>query len=228
MAMIVRSSFLNQGEICLCGSRIYVERPLFEKFVSEFVRATEKLVVGSPGDSDTFMGPLVSGEHRDKVQGFVDEARKLGMVIHCGGGAPKHLKKGFYFAPTVITPAGKSVADKAKNLAKFQASRIQNEEVFGPVVTIAPFDSVEQVIDLANSTRYGLSATIWTESLSLAHGVSNRLDAGTVWVNGWMARDLRMPFGGFKESGMGREGQLDSVHVFTEAKTICIANLQPL
>lgn len=226
LAMIVRSSFLNQGEICLCGSRIYVERPIYEKFVSDFVRETEKLVVGNPGDSKSFMGPLVSAEHRDKVQAFVDEAKALGMTIHCGGGAPKNLKVGFYFAPTVITPQGKTVADKAKNLNKFQASRIQNEEVFGPVVTIAPFDTVEQVIELANSTRYGLSATVWTESLSLAHGVSNRLQAGTVWVNGWMARDLRMPFGGFKESGLGREGQLDSVHVFTEAKTICIANLQ--
>jgi aminomuconate-semialdehyde/2-hydroxymuconate-6-semialdehyde dehydrogenase len=226
MAMIVRSSFLNQGEICLCGSRIYVERPLYETFVSEFVRETEKLIVGPPGNAATFMGPLVSGDHRDKVQAFVDEAKKLGMVIHCGGAAPKDLKRGFYFAPTVITPAGKGVTEKSKNLNKFQSSRIQNEEVFGPVVTIAPFDTAEQVIDLANSTRYGLSATVWTESLSLAHGVSNRLDAGTIWVNGWMARDLRMPFGGFKESGMGREGQLDSVHVFTEAKTICIANLQ--
>ncbi len=223
MKMIVRSSFLNQGEICLCGSRIYVQKDRFEEFVKRFVAEASALKVGDPAARDTFMGPLVSREHREKVLGFIEEARAQGMELHCGGGAPKGLERGFYVAPTVITPAGKNLDEKLKGLEKFQGSRLQQEEVFGPVVTITPFVTEDDVVRLANGTRYGLAATIWTESLALAHGVAAKLDAGTVWVNGWMARDLRMPFGGFKESGMGREGQLDSVNVFTEAKTVNIA-----
>lgn len=220
---IVRSAFLNQGEICLCGSRIYVQKDRFEEFVKRFVSEVESLKVGDPSSQDTFMGPLVSREHRDKVLGFLDEARSQGMEIHCGGGVPNGLDRGFYVAPTVITPPGKTLEEKMKGLEPFQGSRLQQEEVFGPVVTITPFDTEADVVRLANGTRYGLAATIWTDSLHLAHGIAAKLDAGTVWVNGWMARDLRMPFGGFKESGMGREGQLDSVHVFTEAKTVNIA-----
>lgn len=220
---IVRSAFLNQGEICLCGSRIYVHKDRFDEFLTRFVSETSELKVGDPQSPQTFMGPLVSREHRDKVLSYIEGARTLGMEIHCGGGIPKNLERGFFVAPTVITPPGKSLAEKIQNAENFQASRLQQEEVFGPVVTVTPFDTVEDVIRMANGTRYGLAATIWTESLKLAHDVAARLDAGTVWVNGWMARDLRMPFGGFKESGMGREGQLDSVHVFTEAKTVNIA-----
>ncbi len=223
LKMIVRSAFLNQGEICLCGSRIYVEREIYESFVTDFVREASEIVVGDPLDKKTFMGPLVSRDHRDKVASFVDEARASGMIVRCGGKAPTSLaaefKNGFFYEPTVITPKD-GVAAEAKSA--FHESRIQNEEVFGPVVTIAPFDSVDEVVAFANSTRFGLAASVWTESLSLAHSVGARLHAGTVWINTWMSRDLRMPFGGVKESGLGREGQVDSLHFFTEAKTICI------
>lgn len=212
---IVRSAFLNQGEICLCGSRIYVERSIFKSFVDGFVMETKGLKVGDPSLSETFMGPLVSREHREKVAAFVDEARALGMTIHCGGGVPNSQRRGFFYEPTVIS------ADP-KNESAFHESRLQKEEVFGPVVTISPFDSIEDVVGYANSTRYGLAASIWTESLSKAHAVSAKLQAGTVWVNTWMSRDLRMPFGGVKESGLGREGQEDSLHFFTEAKTVCV------
>lgn len=220
MKMIVRSSYLNQGEICLCGSRIYVERgdradgsSFYDDFVKEFVREARELSVGNPHDEKTFMGPLVSREHRDKVASYVTLAREAGMKIRCGGQAPANLARGFFFEPTVITPAEKG---------DFHGSRIQNEEVFGPVVTIAAFDSADEVVTHANSTRYGLSASVWTESLSRAHTIAAKLHAGTVWINTWMARDLRMPFGGVKESGLGREGQLDSLHFFTEPKTVCL------
>lgn len=220
LKMIVRSAFLNQGEICLCGSRIYVEREIFESFVDAFVGETKTLVVGDPLDPKTFMGPLVSKEHREKVATFVEDAARAGMTIHCGGKVPSHLaeklKAGFYFEPTVITPAD------SKKTTDFHSSRLQQEEVFGPIVTIAPFDSIDEVVNYANSTRFGLAASIWTTSLSNAHGVAARLHAGTVWVNTWMARDLRMPFGGVKESGLGREGQDDSLHFFTEAKTVTV------
>lgn len=223
LKMIVRSAFLNQGEICLCGSRIYVEREIFESFTDAFVKEAKELVVGDPLDKATFMGPLVSKDHFEKVQSFVSEAKAQGLRVLTGGGRPENLKKGFYFAPTVLTPqvVGKS-AEGVASEESFHAAKIQTDEVFGPVVTISPFDSENEVIGLANSTKYGLSASLWTDSLSKAHGVAARLHAGTVWVNTWMTRDLRMPFGGVKESGLGREGQLDSVHFFTEAKTVCI------
>ncbi len=222
MKMLVRSAFLNQGEICLCGSRVYVERgtkladgrSFYDVFVEEFVRETKSLGVGDPSARTTFMGPLVSREHRDKVASYVAHAKEWGMTIHCGGEPPDAVKKGFFFAPTVITPAG--------NDREFHSTKIQHEEVFGPVVTIAPFDSVDEVVTHANSTKFGLAASIWTESLTKAHATAARLQAGTVWINTWMSRDLRMPFGGVKESGSGREGQMDSLHFFTEAKTVCL------
>lgn len=237
MAMIVRSSFLNQGEICLCGSRIYVERgsttegrEFYERFVEAFVKEARALKVGDPSKEDTFVGPLVSREHREKVASYVALARESGFKIHCGGTVPAALKKGFFFEPTVITPAGESQGnlsakgsfEGAASDRAFHDSRLQHEEIFGPVVTIAPFDEVDEVIAHANSTRYGLAASIWTESLSNAHQTAARLHAGTVWINTWMTRDLRMPFGGVKESGLGREGQLDSLHFFTEPKTVCL------
>lgn len=226
MKMIVRSSFLNQGEICLCGSRLYVERGadpgFYDSFIEEFVRETRELTVGDPFDRKTFMGPLVSREHRDKVASYVELARAEGMKVLCGGQAPASQPKGFFFEPTVITAAGTSPAPGSAADRAFHDSRLQHEEIFGPVVTIASFDSVEEVISYANSTRYGLSATVWTQSLSRAHQTAAKLHAGTVWINTWMARDLRMPFGGVKESGLGREGQLDSLQFFTEPKTVCL------
>lgn len=224
---IVRSAFQNQGEICLCGSRIYVEASIYESFVRDFVSAARELVVGDPGAKDTFMGPMISREHREKVASFVAEAVREGWELHTGGKVPSHLNKGFYFEPTVLTPKGRTLAEKLRAGAECRTSRIQQEEVFGPVVTIVPFETahggiLDEAIDHANGTRYGLAAMVWTQSLTTAHAVAARLHAGTVWVNGWMSRDLRMPFGGVKQSGQGREGQLDSVHVFTEPKTVCV------
>jgi aminomuconate-semialdehyde/2-hydroxymuconate-6-semialdehyde dehydrogenase len=224
MKMIVRSSFLNQGEICLCGSRLYVERgpdpAFYNSFVESFVREARELVVGDPSDRKTFMGPLVSREHREKVSSYVDLAKSEGMKVLCGGGPPATQKRGFFFEPTVLVSSNSMTS--APETAAFHASRIQHEEVFGPVVTIAPFDSVDEVVAHANSTRYGLAASVWTQSLSRAHATAARLHAGTVWINTWMTRDLRMPFGGVKESGLGREGQQDSLHFFTEPKTVCL------
>lgn len=210
---IVRSSFLNQGEICLCGSRIYVQRSIFEKFKSELLAKVRALKIGDPRDKATFIGPLVSREHLEKVESFLRLAHEeRGVEILSGGRrAPMSgpLAKGYFIEPTVLT----GVAHE---------SRLQQEEIFAPVVTLTPFDSESEVIARANGTKYGLSATIWTQSLSRAHAVADRLEAGTVWVNTWMMRDLRAPFGGVKASGVGREGQDESREFFTEAKTICI------
>lgn len=209
---IVRSSFLNQGEICLCGSRIYVERTIFDKFEKMFVDEVKKLKVGDPRDRDTQIGALVSREHLAKVESYVQLARVEGAEILTGGQRPKlsgELAGGFFYEPTII-------------LGVAQRSRVQQEEIFGPVVTISAFQNEKDAVELANDIKYGLSATVWTQSLSRAHRVAEELEAGTVWVNTWMLRDLRMPFGGVKASGLGREGQFASREFFTEAKTICI------
>ena len=208
----LRSSFLNQGEICLCGSRIYVQEGIYDRFVESFVAKARELKVGDPTEKTTFMGPLVSRAHLDKVESFLTLAKEEGVKVLCGGAKPKlsgALAKGYFLEPTVLE------APKA-------TSRIQQEEIFGPVVSISKFKSEEEAIELANGTKYGLSATVWTESLKRAHRVAEKLDAGTVWVNTWLLRDLRAPFGGVKASGVGREGQEESREFFTEAKTICI------
>ncbi len=217
MAAIVRSSFLNQGEICLCGSRLYVQAQIYESFLERFVHEVQNLKVGDPRDPATFMGPLVSREHLHKVKSYIAWAKESGLKVLTGGDAPPdlpaNLRGGFFLRPTVI-------ASPSRRLD--QACKIQQEEVFGPVVTLSAFENFDEVIAEANATRYGLSATVWTESLSRAHEAAARLHAGTVWVNGWMLRDLRLPFGGVKDSGLGREGQLDSLHLFTEPKTVTI------
>lgn len=210
--MLVRSAFLNQGEICLCGSRIYVHESRYGEFVDGFVAKVKKLRIGDPCSKMTFMGPLVSKEHLEKVKSYVEVARKEGAEILCGGESPllkAPFDGGYFFSPTVIT----SVDSK---------SCLQREEIFGPVVTISPFSSEEEVIEKANSTEYGLSASVWTEQSSRAYRVAENLDVGTVWVNTWMLRDLRMPFGGMKNSGMGREGADHSIDFFTEVKTVCL------
>jgi aminomuconate-semialdehyde/2-hydroxymuconate-6-semialdehyde dehydrogenase len=208
----VRSSFLNQGEICLCGSRIYVQSSIYDAFVSKFLARVSGLKIGDPREAETFMGPVVSREHFEKIQGFLSEAREAGFRFLAGGEKPSlagEFAHGYFIAPTVIEGAPSS-------------SRLIQEEVFGPVVTLSKFETEDEVVGLANGVRYGLSATVWTQSLKRAHGISARLHAGTVWVNTWLKRDLRMPFGGVKASGVGREGQNDSLEFFTEAKTICI------
>ena len=209
----IRSSFWNQGEICLCGSRIYVERSVYEAFLDQFVEKTKALRIGDPSEDSTDIGALISEAHQKKVSGFFQLALDEGGQIVTGGKPPArlpdHLQNGFFLEPTVITGLE-------------SGCRTMQEEIFGPVVTVTPFDTAEEAVEKANSTRYGLSASVWTSDLSRAHRVAAALDAGTVWVNSWLMRDLRVPFGGMKESGVGREGGFESLAFFTEAKNVCI------
>lgn len=208
----ILSSFSNQGEICLCGSRILVEASLYEKFLTAFIAKTRELKVGDPLDQSTQVGALISESHLQKVQSYVDLAIKEGGTIVTGGKriqVPGRCEDGFFFEPTVITGLTESC-------------RTNQEEIFGPVVTIMPFHLEEEAIRLANSTTYGLSATVWTENLSRAHRVSAALKTGIVWVNCWLLRDLRTPFGGVKNSGVGREGGWYALEFFMESKNTCI------
>ncbi len=209
----LRSSFANQGQVCLCGSRIFVEQPVYDEFLTRFVEATKRLKVGDPLDEDTNQGALVSHIQRDKVLSYIDLAQEEGGTICCGGELPEYLpvrcRKGFFVSPTVIT--GLSVD-----------ARVNQEEIFGPVVTVTPFDSEKQVIDYANGVEYGLSASVWTKDVGRAHRVADRIEVGTVWINCWLVRDLRVPFGGMKQSGVGREGGEEAMRFFTEPKNVCI------
>jgi aminomuconate-semialdehyde/2-hydroxymuconate-6-semialdehyde dehydrogenase len=207
IATSIRSSFWNQGEICLCGSRIFVERSVHDKFVSRFAEATRKLRIGDPLDDGTDVGALISEAHLQKVMGYIDLATKEGGTIVAGG--HRIDRPGYFVEPTIITGLNCEC-------------RVLQEEIFGPVVTITPFDDESEAIAFANSTRYGLSATVWTRDLSRAHRVAANLDAGTIWINCWLLRDLRVPFGGMKESGVGREGGFESLNFFTEAKNVCV------
>lgn len=210
----LRSSFANQGQICLCGSRILVHTSIQERVVDAIVEGARGLRVGDPLEDKTQQGALVSSDHRDKVHACVQRAKDEGGHVQCGGQPPTALPDrcagGFFYEPTVIT--GLSMETKTNQ-----------EEIFGPVVTITPFDTEEEAIAMANATDYGLSATVWTTSEDRARRVSNAIDAGTVWVNCWLLRDLRVPFGGVKHSGVGREGGEEAMHFFTEAKTVCTA-----
>ncbi len=209
----IRSSFANQGQICLCGSRIFVERSIYEKFKTAFVEKVSNLKVSFPSDPNAKMGALVSLPHLEKVQSYIELAKEEGGTVLCGGNriqlAAPH-ENGYYLEPTVV-----------EGLA--YDCRTNQEEIFGPVVTIMPFDSEEEVLMMANSTVYGLSATVWTNDLKKAHRVADQVDAGIVWVNAWLVRDLRTPFGGVKASGVGREGGWEALKFFTEAKNTFIA-----
>ncbi|HEV7425169.1 MAG TPA: aldehyde dehydrogenase [Thermoanaerobaculia bacterium] len=207
IATSIRSSFWNQGEICLCGSRIFVERSIHDEFVSRFAEATGQLRIGDPLDTSTDVGALISEAHLQKVMGYIDLATNEGGTIVTGGHRVE--RAGYFVEPTIITGLGCDC-------------RVLQEEIFGPVVTITPFDSENEAVAFANSTRYGLSATVWTRDLSRAHRVAAALDAGTIWINCWLLRDLRVPFGGMKESGVGREGGFESLNFFTEAKNVCV------
>jgi aminomuconate-semialdehyde/2-hydroxymuconate-6-semialdehyde dehydrogenase len=209
----IQSSFSNQGEICLCGSRLFVERKIHDEFLDRFLAETRKLRIGDPQDASTDVGALVSEAHRSKVEGYVALAKEEGGDVLVGGrrpaGLPERVRGGYFLEPTVITGLDCS-------------KRCMQEEIFGPVVTVTPFDTTEEAIAQANSTRYGLSASVWTRDLQKAHRVAAALDSGTVWINTWLLRDLRVPFGGMKESGVGREGGFDSLAFFTEAKNVCV------
>ncbi len=208
----ISSSFTNQGEICLCGSRILVERSLYEKFVTEFVTRTQALLVGDPMQEKTNVGALVSEAHMNKVLSYIELAKQEGGKVLTGGKQIKiegRCANGYFVEPTVITGLD-------------QHCRTNQEEIFGPVVTIMPFDTEEEVIAYANSNSYGLSATLWTENLKRAHRVSAQIKSGIIWVNCWLFRDLRTPFGGMKQSGVGREGGWEAIKFFTEAKNVCI------
>ena len=208
----LNSSFANQGQICLCGSRILVQRGIYEKFKNEFVSRTDQMIVGDPMDEKSRLGAIVSKSHYEKILSYIELAKEEGGSILTGGVPVKldgDLSMGWYIRPTIIEGLD-------------QRCRTNQEEIFGPVVTIQPFDTEEEVIELANSNDYGLAATIWTSDLSKAHRCSEQIKSGIIWVNCWLQRDLRTPFGGMKNSGVGREGGWEALRFFTEPKNVCI------
>ncbi len=213
----LRSSFANQGQVCLCGSRIFVQETLYAPFLNAFTAAARALRVGDPLEPATHQGAVVSEQHYRNVLSYIDLAKKEGGTIRCGGSAPTvndRCRGGYFIQPTVVTglPA---------------ECRVNREEIFGPVVTVTPFQHEEEVVTYANGTPYGLSASLWTADVSRAHRVAERLQCGTVWVNCWLVRDLRVPFGGMKQSGVGREGGEEALRFFTEPKNVCV-RLSPL
>ncbi len=208
----LKSSFANQGQICLCGSRIFVQKGIYEKFKAALVAKTKAMIVDQPAAEKVNLGAVVSEEHMVKVLSYVSLAQEEGGRVLTGGHRvvlEGDYAGGYYVAPTIIEGLS------------FDC-RTNQEEIFGPVVTIMPFDTEEEVLDYANSTKYGLSATLWTSDLKRAHRMSALLESGIVWVNTWLLRDLRTPFGGVKQSGLGREGGFEALHFFTEPKNICI------
>ncbi|GAA4307257.1 aldehyde dehydrogenase [Nibribacter koreensis] len=212
VATAVQSAFSNQGQICLCGSRILVERPLYEQFKTAFLERVKALTVGDPMHSDTKQGALVSEAHLQKVLQYIELAKEEGGILLAGGERVQlegRCANGFFLQPTVF-----------ENLP--HSCRTNTEEIFGPVVTLIPFDTEEDAISYANATEYGLSASVWTNDLTRAHRVSHQLHAGMIWVNTWLLRDLRTPFGGTKQSGVGREGGWEALRFFTEAQNVCV------
>ncbi len=207
----VKSSFANQGQICLCGSRIFVEEKIYEQFKEDFIKATKKLKVGDPKDANIDLGALVSKEHLKKVLSYMEDVENQDGKILFGGKQLniKGFENGYFMEPTII--------EITSNRCK-----LNQEEIFGPVVTIMPFKSEAEVLEMANDVRYGLSATLWTNDLNRAMRLSNELEAGIVWINTWLNRDLRTPFGGMKDSGVGREGGFEALRFFTEPKNVCI------
>ncbi|GJQ30013.1 MAG: 5-carboxy-2-hydroxymuconate semialdehyde dehydrogenase [Phycisphaerae bacterium] len=211
----VRAAFTNQGQVCLCGSRLLVQRRVFERVLDAVATGARALVVGDPRDEATQFGSLTSRAHFEKVAAMVDEARAAGGVIHCGGAPvpgvslPARCRGGYFYQPTVISGLD-------------PACRVEREEIFGPVVTVQPFEDEDQAAALANGTDYGLAASVFTGDVSRAHRFAERVQAGVVWVNCWLVRDLRTPFGGMKASGVGREGGLEALRFFTEPKNVCV------
>jgi aminomuconate-semialdehyde/2-hydroxymuconate-6-semialdehyde dehydrogenase len=212
LATSVRSSFANQGEICLCGSRIFVERSIYKRFRRDFVERVKALEVGDPHAGDSKLGAIVSEAHMHKILSYIELAQSEGGQILCGGNRvypAGRCETGWFIEPTVL--------DGLDHLC-----RTNQEEIFGPVVSLMPFDTEEEVLSYANSTPYGLAATLWTQNLDRAHRMAAQIQSGIVWINCWLLRDLRTPFGGMKQSGVGREGGWEAMRFFTEPKNICI------
>jgi aminomuconate-semialdehyde/2-hydroxymuconate-6-semialdehyde dehydrogenase len=209
----VRSSFSNQGQICLCGSRILVEETIYDRFISDFADKVRKLKVGDPLDPETDIGAIVSRDQLEKDLSYIELAKAEGGEILCGGKQVSQIndrcENGYFLEPTVITGLS-------------QACRVNQEEIFGPVVTVTPFRDEAEALMFANSVDYGLACTIWTSNLKRAHRFAGAIESGIVWVNSWMVRDLRTPFGGVKQSGIGREGGFDALRFFTEPKNVFI------
>lgn len=208
----VRSAFTNQGEICLCGSRILIEDSIYDQFRDAFVNKVKQLTVGDPFEDGINVGALVSKSHWEKVLSYIQLAKEEGGTILCGGTtvSPKgRCEQGWFIEPTVIEGLD-------------NACRTNQEEIFGPVVTLQRFSSEEEAIALANGTRYGLAANVWTQHLAKAHRMAHALDFGIVWINCWLLRDLRTPFGGMKDSGIGREGGFEVLRFFSETKNVCV------
>ncbi len=209
---VVRAAFSNQGQICLCGSRIYIERAIYEKFRNAFVDKVKTLRIGDPLDESTQHGATVSQSHMEKVLSYIELAQQEGGTVLTGGKRHQvtgRCKDGFFVEPTVIEGLDNQC-------------RTNQEEIFGPVCTLMPFDNDDAAVKLANGTQYGLAASVWTNDLKRAHRVAKQIEAGIVWINCWLLRDLRTPFGGVKSSGVGREGGLEAMRFFTEPKNVCI------
>jgi aminomuconate-semialdehyde/2-hydroxymuconate-6-semialdehyde dehydrogenase len=205
----LNSSFANQGQICLCGSRIYVQKGVYAEFKSRFVEQVKLMKVGNPKDADVKLGAVVSKPHFDKILSYVELAKQEGGTVLCGGKEAITGLGGWFIEPTVIEGLP-------------ETCRTNQEEIFGPVVTIQPFETEDEVLGYANGTNYGLASIIWTKDLAKAHRVAAKLHTGIVWINCWLIRDLRTPFGGMKQSGVGREGGWEALRFFTEPKNICI------
>ncbi len=213
LSTTMRSSFANQGQICLCGSRIFVQRGIYEKFKTAFVEKTQRAKVSFPLDPEAKLGAVVSEDHMNKVLSYVDLAKEEGGTVLCGGKRKVldgEYANGYYIEPTVIEGLD-------------YTCRTNTEEIFGPVVTITPFDTEEEVLKMANSVDYGLASTVWTQDITKAHRVAAKIESGIVWINCWLVRDLRTPFGGVKNSGVGREGGLEALRFFTEPKNVCVS-----
>ncbi|MAD56602.1 MAG: 2-hydroxymuconic semialdehyde dehydrogenase [Euryarchaeota archaeon] len=208
---VVRSGFLNQGQVCLCGSRILVQEKIYEEFVEKFISEVESLKIGDPSDENTKLGALISPQHLSKIEEYIEIAKEEGGTILTGGypNLSKEYENGNWISPTVI-------ADLDVN------SRCSTEEIFGPVVTIHKFTNENEAIEIANNTRYGLAGSIWTNDLEKGNRVAESIHTGMIWINTWLHRDLRVPFGGVKDSGVGREGGRWSLSFFSEAMNICI------